>query len=99
MTTTLPSPRGPITIRAAVPADSAPLRTLRLEAIRNHPAAYGTDYSSSEAQTVEAWADHITSISEQNQGAFFLALAGDELIGLCGVSCGASSKTRHSGTI
>jgi RimJ/RimL family protein N-acetyltransferase len=97
--TTLDSPKGPITIREAVPADSAQLRTLRLEALRDHPAAYGTDYTSSEAQSVEAWEEHLTSIKTQNQGAFFIAVAGDQLIGMVCVSCGPSSKTRHSGTI
>jgi hypothetical protein len=36
--------KGSITIRQAVPEDAVGLRELRLEALQNHPEAFGSDY-------------------------------------------------------
>lgn len=99
MTTIISSPRGPITLRAAVREDGAAVRTLRLEALIKHPEVFTSDYSTNEAQTAEMWGERIANGIAQNQGATFIASAGEDLIAMCGVTCGPSSKTRHSGMI
>jgi hypothetical protein len=47
--------KGSITIRAAVPDDAALLRELRLEALARHLEAFGADYASTAAESVEVW--------------------------------------------
>jgi hypothetical protein len=57
MDTVMATPRGTITIRPAAEDAAAPLRDLRLEALRTHPEAFSADYATTLDQPVTFWAD------------------------------------------
>lgn len=99
MTRTLSTPRGPITIRPAVEADAAAVRALRLEGLRDHPAAFGSDYASSAAEPVDDTAKRIARAYAENTSRIFVAAAGDQLVALTGVHRDHRPKLRHSANI
>lgn len=95
----LTSPKGDVTIRPAGPADAAALRELRLEALQRHPQAFSADYEVAITQPAEFWAERLEQNLAQNSAATFVAVAGGQCVGLCGIVRGNSSKTRHAGMI
>ena len=99
MSNFLTTSKGVITIRAAVPDDAALLRELRLEALARHPEAFGADYASTAAESVEVWVERITKNALDNQGVICVAATANQLIGMIGLVCGHWPKTRRSGTI
>lgn len=99
MTTILPSPKGSITIQPAVPADGATVRALRLEALLKHADIFTADHDTSEAQTADLWTERIASEIAQHDGAIFIGSVEGAAIAMCGVTCGPSTKTHHSGKV
>lgn len=91
--------RAPITIRQAQPADAAPLRLLRIEALSGTPQAFGMDHQTVSDQTAEEWKDRLIETSKTGMEVIFIAGADAELVGMSGLVRGRSSKTRHGGTI
>ena len=86
-----------VIVRAATELDVEAFRTLRLEALRNHPEAYSADYDEQVNRTHEQWAARLRS------GNTFVACAGDEdgipLVGMAGIFREDKPKTQHKGTI
>jgi ribosomal protein S18 acetylase RimI-like enzyme len=99
MTNLLPTPKAPITIRTAVAEDAASLRELRLEALANHPTAFGADYAAAAADSPAVWVDRIAKYAAEDQGVIAVAAAGGQLIGLMGLYREHWPKTRHGGTL
>jgi RimJ/RimL family protein N-acetyltransferase len=99
MNTTHSFPLGQIAIRAAAVEDAAPLRDLRLEALSNSPESFGGDIDSAANETAEHWRKRILVNNAEGKGAFFIAQAKGQLVGMAGISRGSWQKTRHSGVI
>jgi len=97
MMETIDTPLGKITLRAAREGDLEAFRELRLEALRENPASFGSDYAVSKAQPKEFWIGRLYLGSEE--GKVFFATHKDDPVGMCGIMLGTSPKTRHNGTI
>lgn len=97
METQITTPRGSIILRPAHEADAQAYRQLRLEALRNHPEAFSSDFTANEQKPMTHWEERLRSLGTENMILF--ALSADRLIGMCGVYRGNSPKTRHSATI
>lgn len=97
MNRTFETPRGTILLRSANKEDIPNFRELRLEALRDLPAMFGSDYAANEAQPIAFWEDRI--FIDRNDGKVFFAEVDGQLIGMCGIMLGTSPKTHHNGTI
>jgi RimJ/RimL family protein N-acetyltransferase len=91
------TPHGSVTLRPAQESDAQAYRTLRLEALHNHPEAFGADYGVSLARPMEYWADRLRTLGSENTIIF--ATHNQDLIGMCGIYRGDSPKTQHSATL
>lgn len=86
-----------IIIRHAQPEDIASFRTLRLEALNNHPAAFGQDYADAISKDNEYWVNRLKiNIIED---ALFFAEKDSDLIGMTGIHRSMASKTKHAAMI
>jgi RimJ/RimL family protein N-acetyltransferase len=97
MAQTLETLRGVVLIRLSLEPDLVDFRELRLDALRNNPASFGSDYTTVKANPMQFWVSRLYAGSED--GALFFAAHGEELIGMCGIQLGTSPKTRHSATV
>lgn len=95
----LSTPKGEITIRAAVPEDAGSIFELRLEALKAHPEAFAADVATAKARGAEAWAEQIANETKDESGTVVIALAGDKLVGMTGIGRGHWPKTRHSAIV
>jgi len=93
------TPRGTVTIRPALSADAAQVRSLRLEALANHPEAFAADYAITQAENDEAWLKRIAEYAQKEQGVICIATVGDQLVGMIGLIRGHWPKTRHNSVI
>lgn len=93
----LETPRGNVTLRPSREMDLTDFRELRLEALRNNPASFGSDYDTIKANPMQFWISRLYAGSED--GALYFAVHGEDLIAMCGIQLGTSPKTRHSATI
>ena len=84
-------------IRHATTSDLDAFRDLRLEALKNHPTAFGADYEESAARTNEYWQERLEF--DKSQEALFFAEHGSQLVGMTGIFRGSSKKSRHESTI
>lgn len=92
----LATPRGAVTIRPATEADALAYRDLRLEALRDHPEAFSSDYTMYVAKPLSFWADRLKA--DQTVKLYFADHEG-QLVGMCGIAGADSPKTRHSAYI
>jgi len=79
--------------------DLAAFRELRLEALREHPEAFGTDYAEELRQPESVWIDRIKNGIDNPQGCTVLAESGGELAGMAGTFRDNRAKVRHSAVI
>jgi RimJ/RimL family protein N-acetyltransferase len=86
-----------IIIRHATTSDLDAFRELRLEALKNHPAAFGADYEESAARPTEHWQERLKL--NKDQEALFFAEHENQLAGMAGIFRGSSKKNRHESTI
>jgi RimJ/RimL family protein N-acetyltransferase len=86
-----------IKIRHATLEDIASFRDLRLEALRNHPTAFGQDYNEIVLRPQTYWETTLTINSEEQ--ALFFAEQNRQLIGMTGISRRMSKKSLHSAGI
>ncbi len=93
----LTTPRGNISIRPAQATDAQAFRDLRLEALRNHPEVFSSDYAAYCERPLAYWAGRLQSLGPESM--IFFAAQNDDLLGMCGISRGDSPKTAHSATI
>lgn len=94
MTTQLPDA---IKIRPAALTDVDSFRELRLEALKNHPTAFGQDYEENIQRPQKYWEDRLTINNEEQ--ALFFAKYNDQLIGMAGIFRHLSKKSLHSAGI
>lgn len=86
-----------ITYRILQPADAPAYRQLRLEALKLHPANFGSTYEDESNKPRLAFE---TYIQQQVPGKFIAgAFDDDTLIGICGFVREDAKKTHHRGSI
>ena len=86
-----------IKIRHALPGDVENYRELRLEALKNHPDAFGMDHASALAKEPEYWEN--TLKINPSEKALFFAVQDEQLIGMTGIYRELAPKSKHSATI
>ncbi|WP_054308197.1 GNAT family N-acetyltransferase [Mesorhizobium sp. 1M-11] len=84
---------GIATVRLAGPDDVDAFKHIRLEALRLEPAAFASRVQDWEVLPDQEWLRRVTS------GAVFIAFRDDEPVGLMGLLCEQSAKSRHRATI
>jgi ribosomal protein S18 acetylase RimI-like enzyme len=89
--------RGTILIRQAIQTDVDAFRELRLEALRNHPEMFGSDYAINLARPQSYWEGRLNS--PDADGTILFATHAEILIGMCGIQRGDSPKGKHSALI
>jgi ribosomal protein S18 acetylase RimI-like enzyme len=85
-----------IKIRAIQETDLPAYKALRLEALRLHPKAFGSDYSEQVDAPDSTWMGRIRSSMEGKASRIILAEAAGELAGMVVVYRDDGVKTRHS---
>jgi ribosomal protein S18 acetylase RimI-like enzyme len=88
--------KGSITIRQAVPEDATGLRELRLEALKNHPKAFGSDYDSEVNHPLSFWESRLAN---SLSGAVYLAVHQMDFIGMAGIYRSERVKLKHTANI
>jgi RimJ/RimL family protein N-acetyltransferase len=91
----LTTPRGDITIRPTNESDAPAYRELRLAGLRAHPEAFGADYDSLAARSIEHWQERMREGSGGERGITYVAVAQGELIGMTVLQRGDLPKLRH----
>ena len=97
MNRSITTPRGPIFIRDATPADAMLFRELRLEALQDSPIAFSADYQQNLNHSAKYWEDRLTL--EKDEATILLAEHEGKLLGMTGIARGGSPKTRHGAWI
>jgi len=80
-------------------SDLAAYKTLRLEALQNHPEAFGSDYAEQAADPDSVWAGRIRASLQGESAHLLLADAGDELAGMLALFRDGGIKTRHAASL
>lgn len=88
-----------IIIREALETDLALYRDLRLEALRFEPSAFSAVYDEERSRAGSAWLERLRTIVQDPMQTLFVAEENAALIGMTGIACGKSAKTRHSAGI
>ncbi len=96
METTLTTARGEMTIRPAREADALAFRDLRLEALRDHPTAYTSDYASNREKPTSYWTERLRFHRGDNTEMIYFATQGNQLVGMSGIYGQNSPKVQHS---
>jgi RimJ/RimL family protein N-acetyltransferase len=99
MSSLLETPRGSVTIRPIREGDVITYRDLRLEALLNHPEAFGADYEENLAQPESHWVERVRKNVGDGTSIVFVAEASQTLLGMTGIFQDVSAKTRHNATI
>jgi RimJ/RimL family protein N-acetyltransferase len=87
----------PLAIRLLTSADATAYRTLRLQALRDHPEAFGASHEDEAARSLEMTARRLDG---GPLNCVFGAFAGDDLVGTAGfVVPDRSAKSRHKGLL
>ena len=97
MSSSIEMPPGAIIIRPGTEADAAAFRVLRLEALRTHPEAFGSDFETNDKLPLSHWADRLQALGSESM--IYFAEHDRHLIGICGIGRGHMKKIRHSATI
>lgn len=96
---TIDTRHGPIEIRTIRADEVAAYRGLRLEALRDHPEAFGHDYEAALAEGPGYWEDRVQKNLGGESAALFVAGAGQELAGMAGIFREQGAKLRHNAFI
>lgn len=96
-TSILKTARGEITLRQSRVEDTPAFRALRLEALRDNPTAFSADYEVNVARPASYFEGRLKELAESN--TIYFAWHAESLLGMCGLHCGESPKTRHSAII
>jgi RimJ/RimL family protein N-acetyltransferase len=86
-----------IKIRPAALTDLETFRQLRLEALQNHPTAFGQDYDEIVLRPSTYWEQTLKINHEERN--IFLAENNNDPIGVAGIARGLTKKIRHSASI
>lgn len=93
----LPTNKGNVIIRLARPEDAGAYRELRLEALKNHPTAFGADYEEILSRPESYWQERLNLNDEEE--ALFLAEYEGQLIGMTGIYRSLSPRHKHQTTV
>jgi len=85
-----------VTIRPLTIDDATAFRALRIEALRQHPEAFGASAEEAEAVDVAGFA---AGMPKQAPDAIFGAFLDAELVGMAGFFAHRAAKTRHKGAV
>jgi RimJ/RimL family protein N-acetyltransferase len=99
MDTPITTPRGTVTVRPAREEDAPAYRDLRLEALRNHPEAFSSDYAANLARPMTFWTERLQFNSTDSAAMIYFAVHDQQLIGMCGITRTNSPKIQHSANI
>ncbi len=99
MDTSITTSHGTVTIRSAREEDAPAYRALRLEALRNHPEAFSSDYAANLAKPMTFWAERLRFSSPDSAGMIYFAVHDQQLAGMCGIYRAKSPKIQHSATV
>lgn len=91
------TPHGVVTLRPAQETDAMAYRELRLEALRNHPEAFSSDYAVNQAHPATFWTERVRIVG--NERTLYFAVCNENLVGTCAIVRGDSPKNRHSAFI
>jgi len=91
------TPHGEVLLRPAAPSDAEAYRELRLEALKNHPTAFGSDFKENLQHPPEYWQERLKIDDEKE--VLYLAEHNGQLVGMTGLYRSLSSKARHAGTV
>ena len=86
-----------INIRHAAETDTEAFRNLRLEALKEHPIAFGQDYDENILRPQSYW-ESVLKTNDQEQALYFAEYNG-QLIGMTGIYRRLSRKNMHSAGI
>lgn len=95
----LETPRGAVRVRPVREEDAEAYRELRLEGLRLHPEAFGSDFESSSAHPLEYWRERMKRGAAGEQGVTLVAEAGAQLVGTTTLLRNEHRNTRHGGNI
>ncbi len=90
------TPSASVIVRPAAEGDAAAYRELRLEALRDHPQAFGSDYETALARPPEWWVERLKKAGTPGWPRMYLAWAGGEPAGLCGLVMREGPKVQHN---
>jgi RimJ/RimL family protein N-acetyltransferase len=93
------TPRGAVTIRLGSLEDAPAYRDLRLEALRNHPVAFSSDYETSVAKPMTYWTDRLRFDKPGDGVMLYFAVHEEQLIGMCGITYTDLPKLKQSAYI
>jgi RimJ/RimL family protein N-acetyltransferase len=99
MDTPITTPHGTVTIRSAREEDAPAYRDLRLEALRNHPEAFSSDYAANLAKPMTFWIERLRFGGTDSAAMMYFAVHDQQLIGMCGITRSNSPKVQHSANI
>jgi len=88
-----------VTIRPGTEEDAPAYRELRLEALRNHPEAFSSDYAENLAKPLSFWTERLRSGNPDNAVMMYFCVRDEQLIGMCGITHTNSLKSQHSAYI
>ena len=91
--------RGTVTIRLGTEEDAPAYRDLRLEALRNHPEAFSSDYETALAKPMSYWTKRLRFDDPDNGVRLYFAVHDGLLIGMCGITHTDAPKQKHSAYI
>jgi len=98
-TRAITTPFGTVTIRPGTEEDASAYRELRLEALRNHPEAFSSDYETNLAKPMRYWTERLRLNDPDNGVMLHFAVHNGLLIGMCGITHTSSPKSKHSAYI
>jgi len=86
--------RNEVCIRELTKKDAAAYRTLRLQALKEFPEAFGASYETSKSLEDSIWEQMLSSST-----TFFGAFSGSQMVGTANLVRGGSEKTMHRGDL
>lgn len=90
---------GTVTIRPGMEEGAPAYRELRLEALRNHPEAFASDYETALARPMAYWIKRLRLSDPDNEVMLYFAAHVGLLIGMGGITHTDSPKQKHSAYI
>lgn len=97
MKSILSTKSGDVILRPATPGDAQGYREIRLEALRNYPLAFGSDYEETLTQPDSFWQKRVQMDDEWD--ALFLAEQDGTLIGTTGIYRDKGRKRQHAAQV